>query len=220
MNTGGFNIKFWYGLQNFKLDSTSVVYNTKKDAYDQKYKCTNYLHWLKQFNIKISTCIYLWKLKSLCQYGHNPVLSVLLVYVMMTPIQFYYNIKYDHGYVPLVINTSRPLSIFMTYHQVYNYINTTGVTSGKGTAYPSGAPVFTPGFSGIRVTRSLVLCVCFVHLCLFFCPFFFWPSCCLSFFDLQIKITPLISSNSSHHLHISKHKTELCWLIKPIYMYL
>ena len=108
----------------------------------------------------------------------------------------------------------------MTYHQVCNYISTTGVTSGKGTAYPSGAPVFTPGFSGVRVTRSLVLCVCFVHLCLFFCPFFFWPSCCLSFFDLQIKITPLISSNSSHHLHISKHKTELCWLIKPIYMYL
>ena len=25
-----------------------------------------------------------------------------------TSIQFYYTIKYDHGYVPLVINTSRP----------------------------------------------------------------------------------------------------------------
>ena len=32
-----------------------------------------------------------------------------------------------------------------------------------GTADPSGAPEFTPGFSGIRVTRSLVLCVCFVN---------------------------------------------------------
>ena len=26
--------------------------------------------------------------------------------------------------------------------------------------------------------------------------FFFWPLCCLSFFDLQILITPLVSSNS------------------------
>ena len=28
---------------------------------------------------------------------------------------------------------------------VSNKSNTTGVTSGAGTAYPSGAPVFTPG---------------------------------------------------------------------------
>jgi hypothetical protein len=31
-------------------------------------------------------------------------------------------------------------------HRVCNYINTTGVTSGAGTACPSGAPKFTPGF--------------------------------------------------------------------------
>ena len=36
-----------------------------------------------------------------------------------------------------------------------------------------------PVFSGVRVTRSLVLCVCFVDRCLFFCTFFFWPLCCL-----------------------------------------
>jgi hypothetical protein len=53
-----------------------------------------------------------------------------------------------------------------------------------------------PFFSGVRVTRSLVLCVCFVDLCLFF---FFWPLCCLFFFDIRILITPLVSSNSSYH---------------------
>jgi hypothetical protein len=52
-----------------------------------------------------------------------------------------------------------------------------------------------PVFGEVRVTRSLVLCVCFVDRCL---PFFFWPLCCLSFFDMRILITPLISSNSSH----------------------
>ena len=32
---------------------------------------------------------------------------------------------------------------------------------------------FTPVFSGVRVNRTLVLCVCFVHRCLSFCPFSF-----------------------------------------------
>ena len=54
-----------------------------------------------------------------------------------------------------------------------------------------------PVFSGARVTRSLVLYVCFVDRCLSFCTFFFWPLCCLFFFDIRILITPLVSSNSS-----------------------
>ena len=29
--------------------------------------------------------------------------------------------------------------------------------------------------------------------------FFFWPLCCLSFFDLPILISPLVSSNASAH---------------------
>jgi hypothetical protein len=51
--------------------------------------------------------------------------------------------------------------------------NTTGATSGGGTAYPSEAPEFTSGFSGVRVTRSLVLYVCFVDRCFSFCIFSF-----------------------------------------------
>ena len=30
--------------------------------------------------------------------------------------------------------------------------------------------------------------------------FFFWPLCCLFFFDIRILIAPLISSNSSYHM--------------------
>jgi hypothetical protein len=47
-----------------------------------------------------------------------------------------------------------------------------------------------PVFSGVRATQSLVLCVYFVDHCL---SFFFSPLCCLSFIDLQILITPLVS---------------------------
>ena len=59
----------------------------------------------------------------------------------------------------------------MSRHRVCNC--TMGVTSGEGTAYPSGAPEFTPSFSGTRFTRSYVLCVCFVDHYLSFCPLSF-----------------------------------------------
>ena len=49
-------------------------------------------------------------------------------------------------------------------------------------------------FSGVRDTRSLVLCVCFVGRWL---SFFFWPLCCLSL-DLRILITHLVYSNFSY----------------------
>jgi len=35
----------------------------------------------------------------------------------------------------------------------------------------------SPVFSGVRVTRSLVLCACFIDRCLFFCTLSFWPLC-------------------------------------------
>ena len=76
-----------------------------------------------------------------------------------------------------------------------------------------------PDFSGVRVTRSLVLCV-----------LFFWPLCCLSFFDLRILITHLVSSNSSYIeiLSIFEHYREfirpfelLCfYLVFVIFIYL
>ena len=43
-------------------------------------------------------------------------------------------------------NHDPDVSSFMTYHRVYSNSNTTDVTSGAGTAYPSGAPEFTHGF--------------------------------------------------------------------------
>ena len=44
----------------------------------------------------------------------------------------------------------------------------------RGATDHSEAPEFTPPvLSGVRVTRSLVLCVCFVDRCLSFCTFSF-----------------------------------------------
>ena len=68
-------------------------------------------------------------------------------------------------------------------------------------------------FSGVRVTRSLVLCLFCVDRCLSFCPFSFGH-----FVLLQILITSLASSNSSRqcwsfliwHIRVNMaHKTSL-----------
>jgi hypothetical protein len=40
--------------------------------------------------------------------------------------------------------------------------------------------------------------LCFVGHCLSSPLFFLWPLCCLSFIDLQLLVTPLVSSNSSY----------------------
>ena len=57
-----------------------------------------------------------------------------------------------------------------------------------------------PVFSGVCVTRSLVLCVMCIDCCL---SIFFWPSSCQSF-DLRILITCLASSNSSWRSYSQK----------------
>ena len=59
--------------------------------------------------------------------------------------------------------------------------------------HPSSPQVF----SGVRVTRSLVLYVMFCRSLFVLLYFFFWPLCCLSFSDLRILIAPLESSNYS-----------------------
>jgi len=54
------------------------------------------------------------------------------------------------------------ISSFMNYHWVCNKSNTTGATSGPGTAYSSGAPKFTPGFWwGCCCSFFRFLCVIF-----------------------------------------------------------
>jgi hypothetical protein len=60
-----------------------------------------------------------------------------------------------------------------------------------------------PVFSGVRVTRSLVLYICFVDRCLSFytfsfhhcvvCSSVFWPLCCLFFCLLAIVLSVLLS---------------------------
>ena len=63
-------------------------------------------------------------------------------------------------------------------------------------------------FRGVRVTRSLVFCVCFVDGCLSFCNYFFWPLCGL-FFNIRILSIPLVFSNKASY-HAFPLNVECC----------
>ena len=88
----------------------------------------------------------------------------------------------------------------------------TGAISGSGTAYPSGAPEFTPGFSGVRVTQSSFMCMfcrsLFVLLYFFFLAIIlsvllrFW----LSLWYLQTLLDRKCENEATHN-----------WRVIPMY---
>ena len=101
----------------------------------------------------------------------------------------------DHGYVSLV-NTSRsfPHSLLITEFATRLTRRMLLVEQEPLTLpeHRSSPPVF----SGVSVTRSLVLCVVFCRSLFVLLFFFDWPLCCLFFLDIRILITPLVPSNS------------------------
>ena len=71
-----------------------------------------------------------------------------------------------------LFNIAIPISVHWV-NKYFHGIVISWITSGVGTAYPSWSPEFITGFSGVRITRSLVLYVCFVDRCLSFCTISF-----------------------------------------------
>ena len=75
-----------------------------------------------------------------------------------------------------------------------------------------------PIFSGVRVTRSLVLYVCFVDRCLSFCTFSFGHCVTHLFFEIRILIVPLVSSNSFLWLSVPHFSKYIFLLPLPIHV--
>ena len=79
----------------------------------------------------------------------------------------------DHEYVPLVVNTSRS---FPHSRPITGFVArlTRRVPLVEQELFTLPEHLSSPAvFSGVRVTRSLALCVCFVDRCLSFCTFSF-----------------------------------------------
>jgi hypothetical protein len=108
---------------------------------------------------------------------------VILILILLDLLQHYSTTTWltlwnicvtnDHGYVPLVVNTSRcfPRSWLIT-GSVTRLRRQVWLVKQELLTLPNhlSSP---PVFSGIRVTRSLVLYVCFVYRYLSFCAFSF-----------------------------------------------
>jgi hypothetical protein len=114
----------------------------------------------------------------------------------------------DHGYVPLVVNTTRsfPHSWLITGSTTrltrrVSLVEEELITLPEHLSSP-------PVCSGVRVSRSLVLCACFVERCLSFCIFFF----------LVIVLSVLLRYTDSDYLFgifklfLINNKWGACWL--------
>ena len=107
-------------------------------------------------------------------------------------------------HVDLLVQEKRGVSfMYFCTHEIINLFISTDRSS-----FPNNKISIFTGFSEVRVTQSLVLCVCFVDRCLSFCTFSFWPLWCLFFFDLWMLITNLVYSNSSSFESAFGHKTR------------
>jgi hypothetical protein len=79
----------------------------------------------------------------------------------------------DHGYIPLVVNISRSFPHpWLITGFVIRLTRRVPLVEQELLTLPEHL-ISPPVFSGVRVTRSLVLYVCFVDRCLSFCTFSF-----------------------------------------------
>ena len=122
-------------------------------------------------------------------------------------------VRFKPYFILFLLNILKIFSLLMTYHRVCNWSNTTDITSGSGTAYPSGAPEFTPGFQWGSC------CSMFRFLCrvlqIVVCPFISFceeggRGIMLSVLHrFTVMITPLVSSNSfSHNVYNKKDLSD------------
>ena len=84
---------------------------------------------------------------------------------------------------------------------------TIGATSREGTSYSSGAPEFTPSFQWRSRCSNLsflfdhsIVSPSLTYASDYPCGIL-WPLHCLSFVDLRLLITPVVSSNISYVLN-------------------
>jgi hypothetical protein len=113
----------------------------------------------------------------------------------------YICVTHDHGYVPLVANTSRSfphsrlIAGFVTRLTWRVSLEEQVLLSLR--EHLSSPPVFNGG-----PCYSIIRFICMFCRSLFvLLYFFFWPLCCLFFFDIRILIAPLVSSNSACQNH-------------------
>ena len=107
-------------------------------------------------------------------------------------------------------NHNPVLSSLVTYQWECNKSNTTGATSGAGTANPSGAPSV---LRRVRVAQSLIFCVVFCMSLFVPLSFLFKPLYYQFFFYLRLLISTLVPSSFSFWFLFSYFPSYMTTLI-------
>jgi hypothetical protein len=110
----------------------------------------------------------------------------------------------DHGYVLLVVNTSRSFSrSWLITGFVTRLIRRLPLVEQELLTLPEHLSL-PPVLGGVHVTRSLVLYVCFVDRCLSFCTFSFGHCvvCSSSIYGLWLPLWYLLTLHSLHNSKI------------------
>ena len=138
---------------------------------------------------------------TLSWFRANKSLFLLLNGICLAEVQQIFSVlpdrvSNDTGYV-LCRNHDSVISSYMTSHWVCNKSYTTGAISETGTVYPSGEPEFIPLAMSFCRIRWSIFSFQYSVLYIIVCPFVCWSLHCMSFFDLRLLITTLLSSTFS-----------------------
>jgi hypothetical protein len=116
-------------------------------------------------------------------------------------------------------------TLYSSGHIRYKHINYSAqvnvrmIRKGAGKCLPFQSTWVHPlVFSGIRVTRSLVLCVMCCRSLFVPLSYFFWPFCYLSF-NLRILTTPLVSSTSFVYRYFKGQFKKGCILTIVLFLF-
>jgi hypothetical protein len=144
--SGFLHQKYWPPRYNWNINESDIKHH--KANLNQTFK----IIWPSNLWIRV----YLMVIPEM----HNAHLIIYIVSTFLLALFKLFNQRYNKIYQQFLSNSDQQRN------------NTTGVTIGEGTVYPSRAPAFTTNFGRIHIAQSLVF---YVVLCWPLLVFFFWP---------------------------------------------
>ena len=125
----------------------------------------------------------------------------------------------DHGYVPLVVSTSRSFPHSRLTTEFVTRLTRRVPLVEQALLTLSGHLSSTPVFSGVRVTRSLDLYVYFVDRCLSVCTFYFCHCVvCSSIYDFRLLLWYLQTFSSEDSLIFLNISSKVLTLRLDLYL--
>ena len=176
---------YWISLLSFNEDVSVIYLNHIQLISDYPHpliKCLKYLRYLSRTNVHLPQPCVIFADK-------RYILLRFFVFLVSKGLSYFHYCSFD--YEETINRYYISTFLFWRYEHSFSFRNS--IFSGTGTDKPSGGKSFHLVLVGIE---SLNLCsIC--RPCVILSFILLWFSHCLSFLELWLLITPLVSSNSS-----------------------